>query len=550
MSIADPLLDSDTPNPSPSTGDNRPVAPQSQPLSPRSAPPPLGAPRYSDAIHHLVDAKGLGAIGDAARLSDLALERVPSAQEVSTFFKDLNLSSDIPLSSRLTVSPREGSVALEHQWTEGSDSFKIILSTVTSDYTRRSLSRYSSRWHNVQRVGKTHLIPRVCERFNAPQKLLLEQQDPFLHQVVEHNVFDEATRTPITVYTVETTRRYKRGREPVPMDDANIEHWKHQSNFTRRVATPFEATIWAVANIVKPKPKLDKPRLQLIRDVIKAYRSDILEPQELPFCINMYELLKSRPAMFRDGRARYPILRGLVYSQSVVQSSEYQLERLNVALHTPVTVPAEMPTHGLAATIVVLTLLTSSLGLLYLLRLHGMSSPQDQEAVVSNALTIVFGMLSVSFVSWTFILTRSIDPSFIFRRHRAMDGEDLYSYTLNRSLPEKLFSLAMPASVAHYNGDWINFSGERYSGEAEYPARFHTSDLMEAAYQTTVCMDGREALLTPDLSSRVRMRGICRHGRAVFGRKEQEKDETSHVVIGARVVWRGDVEIGRSKDLL
>ncbi|KAI0559492.1 hypothetical protein FGB62_147g08 [Gracilaria domingensis] len=88
------------------------------------------------------------------------------------------------------------------------------------------------------------------------------------------------------------------------------------------------------------------------------------------------------------------------------------------------------------------------------------------------------------------------------------DAEELVNAHKNGTAKERVQAAKDPADLAHFNGNWLTFTGLHYTGSAEYGGRFKLSELLEAGYITTFALDGREMLITPREKTWVRLMAL------------------------------------------
>lgn len=478
----------------------------------------------------------------------LLIESVPEATQVSALLNTLAGHSALPLADRFYFSQRDGTIALHHQ--VGHTVVSLI--NVTQDYTYRCTDTFLDGWHGHFAMGARssvrdpHLLPTVMPLFDDLQRFILSTSPSYLHQIRQDTIVNFHSNNSEIVYTVEVAHRY-RSQGEIQLSYLDTSTWPHMNNYRRIRATPSQITIWAMLTLTPTDLSLDEPRLEHIRRVISAATS---EPNDNPVLIppgNMLSLLRVRHAAYMDGRARYAIMRSAITSRALLHRNE-KMDSPNsygpTLLQEKESLPQSMSNCDVIGKILIASILSTSLGLLYMLRLLDPNAKVEEVAGVSVA--IMTFLFTSTMILWLRVFTGTITVAAFLRLRRPLSVDDMYKETLNRSARTRVEAATTTEAVRHYDGQWLSFSGLNFNEHGtEYPGRFSLKHLLCAGYQTTFAMDGREVLISPSGDRRMRMQHVDGKGFASFhkpgtAQSEGRNDELEigmEVLPCARGVW-------------
>lgn len=476
------------------------------------------------------------------------IERVPEADEISTYLDQLSIYSKLPLADRFYFSQRDGTVAIYHRI----GSIIVSLLNVTQDYTFRCADTYTDGWETHFMMDKRSsvrdpsLLPKIVPLFDDLQRFILCSNPSYLHQVRCDTFKNPRTHASETVYTVEIAHRYHREREPqMAVFDAST--WPSENDYSRKRATPSQITLWAMSALVSTDPRLDQKRLDIIHTVIATASCT---PNQAPVVIppgNALALLRVRHAKYMDGRARYANLRSVSANQALLTGQE----KLNAPdnygpsyVQESEKLPQTMSNLDVITKVLAASILTASLGFLYLLRLHDPNA--DTEEVVGISLAIIGILFPATLVVWLRVFTGSTAITGLVTLRRPLPVDDLYNQNRNSNSRIRVDIATSCAAVKHFNGRWLSFSGLSFNQNGkEFPGRFALADLLKAGYQTTFALDGREVLISPCGERRMRMKHIDEKGFAVFykpdahqvGNQDDDVAKGMEILPCARGVW-------------
>lgn len=274
---------------------------------------------------------------------------------------------------------------------------------------------------------------------------------------------------------------------------------------------------------------------------------------------NIYHLLLNRHATYRDGRARYPLIRAALMDNSLLrpwslaatQAGATRSFRLELTEATRQTTPSLPPSsvdniRRLGFTVIA-TLVTSSLGFLYMLRL----TANAKEDVPAIAIGIFFGLLTPAFLFWTRVATGGFSPLAVLRWKRPPDARMLLEWAEDepKGCGARVMAVMARPSQLYWHGDGLSFTGIEYHGDHQFNLPlFRISELLDAGFQTGYATDGREVLVTPE-GVRLRLRGVGQGRRGVFEAMGEERTVDGAFIHGARGVWWRDLEVGMEGDL-
>lgn len=471
-------------------------------------------------MHPLVNVEMLGRLRVAVeRAGAVIIERIPSNEEVSTFFSELETISEQPLSERLQFNGEDGTVFVKHK--QGSQ--VVHLCTVAHDYTRVGRDSFDDGWHDM---GKHPVAAAAVSLLDDLQRHLLRFAPAFFHS---------ASRGVITlgdedIYTLRAAYRRASHIEPVITESAAMA-WRPLGWNGIRSVTPAEATVWAVAHLVPTNSMVDSLRLRRIHAVIRAVFHTTPKRRVVPQG-NSIALLAARlpPAHDPYGRVRYPVLRSAACDASVLTT----LPRRSFF------VGAEEPLKSIP-------------------RIVPRSVLPIFRIIISFILFVSFTIMAVLFTSerypqlvriflWSFVALTALELLYMIYLSRSASlpksPSDLIELTKRDNIRLQVDVACCLESRLYFNGKGLSFCERRYLGVVDFPGKqFSISDLMIAGYETTYAMDGREALLTP-LGNVMRLVELDESGRALFDAAESTSSDFAHGVLsGVRGTWLSDVDV-------
>lgn len=519
----------------------------------------------NDAYHPLVDTSVLSSLQIAVnRHGTRILESVPTPTQLSHFFAELQTHTDDQLHRRLFFNGEDGTVFIRHTAAASdlsSSPYHINLCTVAHDYTRSSRTPFhqdDSTWPSSYDGTTTDLVAAsIVPMLDDLQRHLLTRLPAYFHSasLSEH---EETTGGNVT-YSLRTAYRVSAHAEPA-LTDGNALSWHPlgwAAKATRR-ATPAEATLWAICHVVPTDARADILRLRHIHATVRAVfgvGDSSMKRRAIPLG-NSLALLGARLPPRHDGygRVRYAMLRGAVCDQSLLGRLDEQGDSEQTRLHTFVLGQEE---HKRSLPVVsALNSKASKFGmdmgavvrigcsLLFLMVFIGIATFYTVSRIDSRSVL-------VQWILWGLVIISVFEIFFMCFSLLSTKGKTLKSLVSIASRTENVkLQIDMASSIGArflYDGKWLSFTGNSYEGNLEYEGRrFNISDLMMAGYETTYCMDGREALVVPRGDSVVRMLRLDEMGSAVFGRSESDSAELSTgIVPGVRGTWVSDVVVSR-----
>lgn len=505
--------------------------------------------------HPLVDNAVLNRLRAAvSRFGNRIVERVPTGDEISDFFYELDRHTNEPLRNRLLYNAEDGSVYVQH----AVPLVTVNLCTVSHDYTRVGREPYQNNdWSDVRGDDAASHAVSILDSL---QRYLLHYKPAYFHSAgVEVNPtpssFDEQSSSQSsnnTTYTLRTAYRRATNAEPVTTE-ARAMAWR-PLGWTKgrmRCATPAEATVWAICHIVQTDPRADMPRLRHIRATVRAVFDMYPKRRSVPNG-NSLALLASRLPVAHDpyGRVRYPLIRAAACDQALLGTDSMPGPS---ATGYALVSAQEEPKRALP--------LFASIG--------GSSSGVDSGSLLRMFCSIVFlaAFIAIAlfytlgdreqtpliqWVLWGLVVLTAGEILLVFfslfRKPKTM--KSLVNAARTENVRLQVDIATSPAARTFFNGHWLSFSGDSYTGKYDYNGRMFTaSDLMAAGFETTFSMDGRESLITP-WGQGMRLDRLDDSGHAIYKIVESDSPQLSTAIVeGVRGTWLSDVVTGRYNSL-
>lgn len=469
-----------------------------------------------------------------SRLGPVLIEQIPSVQQITDFFHSLQALSTQPLQNRLLYNPKDASVFLTHSL----DHLTIHLSTVTHDYTCHCRDSFSDRWSHPVRVDNVQRLPEIMDSFDTLQKHLLNLRPSYLHQI-EYNDFgftrqghSEGNRTSTSSTTqvvVFTAYRYASHAEPALTETAATTWVPYGHQRSPRHPTPTEATLWAIEHLIMTSSRNDIQRLRHIAATVRAVFATRPPRRTVPYG-NSTALLVARQSASRTnyGRVRHALLHSVIHDRSLLREGP------------PFYLGAEEPIRFLPSVRVGRKFLWVRFTLSVLLL----------ASFVALAIHFTFVQpLPVFFVVllWIFVAISVVDVLVnAFSARVPLTARELVKNSVGLGDRMQVDLATGRLARSAFNGARLSFSGLDYVGHKDYNGpHFRVSQLMNAGYETSFCMDGREALVTPT-GNLMRLRDVNSEGGAFFIRAESEDPQLETAVVpGVRGTWASDIATGQ-----
>lgn len=424
----------------------------------------------------------------------------------------------------------------------------IDLFTVTQDYTWRCPNKFSESqgWVVDEKMKLTfasealsaqELIAIVTPLFNKVQEFLLTKDDAYLHRNFRFRNVDKHEM----VYTIEVAKRYKTEMEKshvaIPgdfsisqakwdlTDQMNPEH--HQ----RVPSTAQEVTLWALQEAMPPKDNhaLDVERLQVIKAAIDAEIPINILARNTPtppnsteeysgnengtdiedsdqnknpnvvqvFPGNRVALLRARPGIHMDGRARFPVLIGAYNDKSILTKLGKDSRRLsshksNLDLTKQRKLELRKSNIFTIMMILFCDLFVASFSFLYIFRIR--DSDPDRDTIAGVVATIFAALAIPALPLWFKLFTGKFRPELVVRLKREATPSELWRQA-KRIGTKKAFIDALWAETSRerYKPEALHFIGKEVTGEYEFKYKipddkndrqvrdfFSLNDLLEA----------------------------------------------------------------------
>lgn len=505
--------------------------------------------------HPLVDTTVLNRLRAAvSRFGNRIVERVPTADELSDFFSELDEYTGDPIGTHLLYNAEDGSVYVHR----AASSATVNLCTVSHDYTR--VGREPYRENDWSDVRGDDAASHAVSMLDSLQRHLLYYKPAYFHSAgVEvspaSSSFDgqsSAQQSPNTTYTLRTAYRRANHAEPITTE-ARAMAWRPLgwTNGLMRRATPAEATVWAICHVIPTDPCADMPRLRHVRATIRAVFDMFPKRRSVPNG-NSLALLASRLPVAHDpyGRVRYPLIRAAACDQALLGTDS--MPGPSATGYAMVSAQEE-PKRALP--------LFTTIG--------GISSGVDSGSLLRMFCSVVFlaafiaialyytlgdrpRTALIQWVLWGLVVLTAGEILLVFfslfRKPKTI--KSLVNAARTENVRLQVDIATSPAARAFFNGHWLSFSGDTYTGKYDYNGRkFTASDLMAAGFETTFSMDGREGLITP-WGQGMRLERLDESGGAIYKIVESDSPQLGTAIAeGVRGTWLSDVVTGGHNNL-
>lgn len=464
----------------------------------------LNANVDKDIIDHLSQAT-------AMRYGPALLEFVPSPQQVSDFFDDIQARTTVPLQDRLRTDAQDGTVFLTHE----TANHTINLSTITHDYTHNTSDTYVEGWQTATQSHETDLITLVKSAVDGLQAHLLQLYPTFLHAV------RQADRT-VSVYTA---YRFSDVAEPT-LELPQIGSWRPVQPTDLRPATRTEATIWVICHLVRTTGEFDFLRHKHINAVLRAIFETVPTRRTLPPGHSLHLLQARRQAdrLSRFGRLRFPVMRAVVTDRAVLRTG-------GKSMSTSVTEPPEQ--YDIRGVHWKIKLARLALSLIFLGIVLYVAIRFTTRSTHRTIVVIFWVLVALSVGETLLVATSKTCPK---------NAPELVKLAQKGSMRFQIEAACSDLAHAQFNGAWLSFAPGAYAGSSTYDGRkFNISDLMRAGFETSLAMDGREVLVSP-AGTEMRLACLGSDGGAVFEPADSISPMLpSGVVPGVRATWLSDI---------